>query len=85
MTGSMSCKGNCWDNVPTESWFSSFKNERVSGERIATRDAMKAKAFEYIEVSYNRKRLHSTLGYIAPVQFLKNWTAAQTPEENQVA
>jgi putative transposase len=63
MVCSMSRKGNCWDNAPTESWFNSFKNERVFGERFATRDAMKATAFEYIEVFYNRKRLHSTLGY----------------------
>lgn len=73
MRGSMSRKGNCWDNAPTESWFNSFKNERVFGERFATRDAMKATAFAYIEVFYNRKRLHSTLGYTSPVQFLKDW------------
>ncbi len=40
----MSRKGNCWDNAPTESWFNSFKNERVFGERFLTRDAMKATA-----------------------------------------
>lgn len=61
MVCSMSRKGNCWDNAPTESWFNSFKNERVFGECFATRDAMKATAFEYIEVFYNRKCLHSTL------------------------
>jgi transposase InsO family protein len=71
MVCSMSRKGNCWDNAPTESWFNSFKNERVFGERFVTRDAMKTTAFEYIEVFYNRKRLHSTLGYTSPVQFLK--------------
>ncbi len=73
MVCSMSRKGNCWDNAPTESWFNSFKNERVFGERFATRDAMTATAFEYIEVFYNRKRLHSTLGYTSPVQYLKDW------------
>jgi transposase InsO family protein len=73
MVCSMSRKGNCWDNAPTESWFNSFKNERVFGERFATRDIMKATAFEYIEVFYNRKRLHSTLGYTSPMQFLKDW------------
>ena len=84
MTCSMSRKGNCWDNAPTESWFNSFKNERVFGERFLTREAMKATAFEYIEVFYNRRRLHSTLGYTAPVQYLKNWWEAQQAE-NQVA
>ena len=84
MVCSMSRKGNCWDNAPTESWFSSFKNERVFGERFSTREAMKATSFEYIEVFYNRRRLHSTLGYTSPVQYLKNWREAR-PAENQVA
>lgn len=47
---SMSRKGNCWDNAPTESWFGSFNNELVYGERFASRDAMKSMVFEYIEV-----------------------------------
>ena len=84
MTPSMSRKGNCWDNAPTESWFNSFKNERVFGDRFLTRDAMKATAVEYIEVFYNRKRLHSTLGYTSPVQFLKDWIKTQQ-HEKQVA
>jgi putative transposase len=81
MACSMSRKGNCWDNAPTERWFNSFKNERVFGERFATREAMKATAFEYIEVFYNRKRRHSTLGYHSPVQFLKDWLNAQQREK----
>jgi transposase InsO family protein len=84
MVGFMSRKGNCWDNAPTESWFNSFKNERVHGERFATRAAMKAEAFEYIETFYNRKRLHSTLGYKPPIQFLQDWSLAQQLEK-QVA
>jgi transposase InsO family protein len=77
MTCSMSRKGNCWDNAPTESWFNSFKNERVHGWRFATREDMTATAFEYIEVFYNRKRLHSTLGYKSPTRFLQDWLTAQ--------
>ncbi len=84
MICSMSRKGDCWDNAPTESWFGSFKNERVHGERFETRDEFKAMAFEYIEVFYNRKRLHSTLGYRSPNQYLKNWLDSQ-PQEKQVA
>ena len=81
MTCSMSRKGNCWDNAPTESWFNSFKNERVHGWRFATREYMTATAFEYIEVFYNRKRLHSTLGYKSPTRFLQDWLTAQQMEK----
>lgn len=84
MTCSMSRKGNCWDNAPAESWFNSFKNERVHGGRFATHEDMTATAFEYIEVFYNRQRQHSTLGYQSPVRFLQDWLAAQQMEK-QVA
>ena len=81
MTCSMSRKGNCWDNAPTESWFNSFKNERVHGIRYATHAEIKAVAFEYIEVFYNRKRQHSTLGYTSPRQFLAAWINRQHQEK----
>ena len=84
MICSMSRKGNSWDNAPTESWFNSFKNERVHGIRSDTRAAMTAASFEYIEVFYNRTRRHSTLGYQSPMQFLDKWRLAQH-EENLVA
>ncbi len=77
MICSMSRKGNCWDNAPTESWFNSFKNEWVHGIRYASHADMKATSFEYIEVFYNRKRQHSTLGYQSPIQFLENWLSEQ--------
>jgi putative transposase len=80
MTCSMSRKGNCWDNAPTESWFNSFKNERVHGLRYATHAEIKAAAFEYIEVFYNRKRQHSTLGYKSPTQFLELGSAGNMRE-----
>ncbi len=64
---SMSGKGECWDNAPTESGFGGFKNERIHGERFETRDDMKAVAFEYIECFYNRKRQHSALNHQSPV------------------
>jgi putative transposase len=84
MKGSMSRKGNCWDNAPTESWFNSFKNERVHGLRYATRAEMTAASFEYFEVLYNRTRRHSTLGDKSPMQFLDDWRLAQH-EKNLVA
>src|SRR4051812_4241053 len=78
MTCSMSRKGNCWDNSPTESWFNSFKNERVHDVRYATREEMKTEVFDYIEVFYNRKRQHSTLGYQSPIQYFQRWMSEQT-------
>ena len=77
MICSMSRKGNCWDNAPTESFFNSLKNERVHGTRYATRQAAKADVFDYIEVFYNRTRRHSTLGYKSPIQFMDAWISAQ--------
>ena len=66
---SMSRKGNCWDNAPAESFFGSLKTEMVSQPRFRTRSEAQAALFEYIEVWYNRKRLHSTLGYVSPVTY----------------
>lgn len=77
MVCSMSRKANCWDNAPTESFFNSLKNERVHGTRYDTRAAAKADLFDYIEPFYNRKRQHSTLGYVSPVKFLANWVSTQ--------
>jgi transposase InsO family protein len=71
---SMSRRGNCWDNAPAESFFSSLKTELFAGEPVPpTRDAARQALFEYIEVFYNRKRRHSTLGYMSPVRFEENW------------
>jgi len=77
MVCSMSRKGNCWDNAPTESFFNSLKNERVHGTRYETRAEATADLFDYIEPFYNRNRRHSTLGYKSPVQFLRDWTIAK--------
>jgi transposase InsO family protein len=84
MVCSMSRKGNCWDNAPTESFFNSLKNERVHGTRYTTRAAAIADLFEYIEVFYNRSRRHSTLKGRSPTQFLQNWINAQ-PGQNLAA
>jgi putative transposase len=81
MTCSMSRKGNCWDNAPTESFFNSFKNERVHGTRYETRAEAIADAFDYIEPFYNRRRRHSTLGYASPQQFLNDWIKRQHEQE----
>lgn len=65
----MSKKGDCYDNAAMESWNHSLKVEAIHGERFKTRDQAKQQVFEYIEVYYNRQRLHSTLGYLSPMQF----------------
>ncbi len=69
LIASMSARGNCYDNAAMESWNHSFKVEAIHGERLATRKQAKAHTFDYIEVDYNRIRLHSTLGYLSPEQF----------------
>ncbi len=66
---SMSRKGNCWDNAVMESFWATLKTELVNHERFATRNQARAAIFEYIEVFYNRVRLHSTLGYRSPEAF----------------
>lgn len=75
---SMSRKGNCWDNAPAESFFASLKAELVHGRRFRTRAEARSELFEYIEVWYNRKRLHSSLGYLSPVQY-ETFMAEQHP------
>jgi len=69
LVASMSRKGNCYDNAVVESFFSTLKNELVHERDYHTRDDARAEVFEFIEVFYNRQRLHQTLGYVSPVQF----------------
>lgn len=66
---SMSGAGNCYDNAVAESFFSSLKNEETLHHRYQTRQQARSALYEYIEVFYNRKRLHSTIGYMTPVEF----------------
>ena len=66
---SMSKKGDCYDNAAMESWNHSFKVEAVHGERFLTREEARAATFEYINVYYNRTRMHSRLGYLSPEAF----------------
>ena len=66
---SMSRKGNCWDNAVVESYFSTLKRELVHHESYADHDEARRSLFEYIEVFYNRRRRHSTLGYRSPAEF----------------
>jgi len=65
---SMSRKGNCWDNAPMESFFGTFKQELYFHESWSNLADARAATHDYIEVFYNRQRLHSTLGYITPME-----------------
>jgi putative transposase len=69
MDCSMSRKGDCYDNAAMESFFGTLKTELVYHEHYTTRSQAEASIFEYIEVFYNRQRLHSTLGYLSPEAF----------------
>jgi transposase InsO family protein len=63
---SMSRKVNCYDNTPVESFFASMKREFVHRRSFATHEEARSAVFEWIPVWYNRKRRHSTLGYLSP-------------------
>jgi len=66
---SMSGKGNCYDNAVAESFFSSLKNEIVHHRNYHTRDEARAEIFDYIELFYNRKRLHQSFNYQTPMKY----------------
>ncbi len=69
ITCSMSRRGDCWDNAPMESFFASLKKELIHGADFATRAEARAAIVEYIEVFYNTKRRHSSLGYVSPAEY----------------
>lgn len=69
MVVSMSRRGECHDNAVAESFFKSIKVELVKQQKFRTPEEARSAIFEYIEIFYNRKRLHSTLGYVAPVEY----------------
>jgi transposase InsO family protein len=65
----MSRRGNCYDNAPVESFFATLKKECVQERVYKSRYQAKSALFDYIEVFYNRQRLHSSLGYLCPIEF----------------
>lgn len=76
MRSSMSRKGNCWDNAVTESLWGSLKVARLHGRRFETRREAMDEVIDWLTF-YNHRRLHSTLGYVSPMQFERAWLAAQ--------
>jgi putative transposase len=75
ITCSMSRRGNCWDNAVAESFFGTLKTEFIHPTIFTTREIAKTAIAEWIEAFYNRKRLHSTIGYVSPVNFEENYWA----------
>jgi transposase InsO family protein len=76
MRSSMSRKGNCWDNAPTESLWGRLKVGRLYGRTFATRREAMDEVIDWLTF-YNHSRLHSTLGYVSPMTFENRWHAAQ--------
>jgi len=68
---SMSRKGNCYDNAITETFFHTLKTELIHRTKYRTREEARRSIFEYIEIFYNRRRLHSAIGYCSPVEYEK--------------
>jgi transposase InsO family protein len=65
----MSRRGDCWDNAVAESFFASLKIELVYQVQWQTRAQARTAIFEYLELFYNRRRRHSSLGYLSPMEF----------------
>ena len=79
MLSSMSGKGDCWDNAPTESLWGRLKVGRLYGRRFATRRQAMDEVIDWLTF-YNHKRLHSTLGYVSPMTSEQRWLAARQPD-----
>jgi putative transposase len=75
-TCSMSRKGNCWDNAPMEAFWGKMKYEWLNYQRFRTRDEARAAVFEYVEIFYNRVRLHESNGYLTPAEYYNRYQAA---------
>jgi transposase InsO family protein len=76
MKSSMSRKGDCWDNAPTESFWGRLKVGRLYGRKFETRRQAMDEVIDWMTF-YNHRRIHSTLGYVSPMQFEASWHAAQ--------
>jgi putative transposase len=77
LTSSMSRKGTPYDNACCESFFATIKKEWIYWKKFANEAAVESGAFAYIDLFYNRKRMHSTLGYLSPYQYMKNFMATK--------
>jgi Integrase core domain len=78
----MSRKGNCWDNACSETLFGSLKVERWHGRRLETRQQAKDEVLDWLHW-YNRKRLHSTLNYVSPMEYEREWKQRAAQEASE--
>jgi transposase InsO family protein len=69
----MSRKGNCWDNAVAESFFNTLKAELIYGNKLVSKEIITGKLFEYVEIYYNKKRRHSSLGLLTIDEFNKKY------------
>lgn len=77
MRCSMSRKGNCYDNASAETFFSTIKNELIYLRKFESRAQARQAIFEYIEVFYNRKRIHQSLNYDTPAGYMQSYLASR--------
>jgi len=82
MRSSMSRKGNCWDSAPTESFWGRLKTASLYGRKFATRREAIDLVLDWM-VFYNHRRLHSSLGYLSPMQYEQRWYEAQRKKAAQ--
>ena len=83
MTPSMNSVGTWYDNAAMESFFGSLKSELVNDQNYQTRREARTSIFWYIEVFYNRSRLHSTLGYLTPTDFEAQYMQHQVQKSSE--
>ena len=76
MIASMSGTGNCYDNAAMESFYHTLKTEHIYFQSYQTRSQAKESIFEYVEIFYNHQRRHSSLGFLSPRMFEKQWRAS---------
>lgn len=83
--GSMGSAGDAYDNALSESFWATLQTELLDRSTWHSRDQLRSAVFEYIEVFYNRQRLHSALGYMTPCEFEQQWEAMQQGNQKAVA
>jgi len=83
-TQSTSGKGNCYDNAVAESFFKTLKSELLTDDTFKTRREAKTKVFEYIEAYYNKRRIHSTLNWCSPKEYLENYYKKTGKREGKI-